>query len=248
MKLDQEKLQKNMQSTVAVHLYDSIDSTNDEAKRRLWSDKGVHLYAASRQEAGRGRRGNRFYSPDSTGLYMTLSLPLCDNTAGVQKITCAAAVAVCGAIESLSEIKPRIKWVNDIFVGGKKAGGILTELITDSNNYPTAVIVGIGLNLTTESFPVKIADKAGNIGDIDMNQLCGTIVDWLISLYGNLNDNSFLEKYKSLNLCIGQIVRYTKDGAEHQAKALDIDDNGGLIVEENGIRTTLNSGEISVVL
>lgn len=248
MKLNRNNIEKNIKSSVTIHLYDTIDSTNDEAKRRADTDKGVHLYAASRQEAGRGRRGNRFYSPDSTGLYITLSLPLCGGTAGVQRITCAAAVAVCEAIEALSELRPRIKWVNDIFVGGKKAGGILTELLSDSQNNPTAVIIGIGLNLTTEDFPEEIAESAGNLGDIDSSLLCGMIVDRLISDCESLDNNSVIEKYKQLNLCIGHEVRYFRNGTEHKAKAVDIDTDGGLIVEENGVTTVLNSGEISVTL
>lgn len=276
MKLNQNIIENIIKKSVTVHLYDSIDSTNNEAKRRADIDHGIHLYASSRQTAGRGRRGNRFYSPENTGLYMTLSLPLADGAANVQKITCAAAVAVCEAIEALSVVRPQIKWVNDIFVGGKKAGGILTELITDSDNRPTAVIIGIGLNLNTEFFPAEIADKAGNIGDIDINMLCAAIVNNMLKLFEDLadtrlrleqscnpsvdirrqfplpkgasNNNSVIEKYKRLNLCIGHNVRFTKGGTEHTAKAVGIADDGGLIVEENGGITVLNSGEISVVL
>ena len=187
MKLNAEKISQIV--PIPIHLYDSVDSTNNEAKRRADADRGCHLYAAGRQTAGRGRRGHSFYSPD-TGLYMTLSLPVGDDLQSVQKITCAAAVAVCDAIESLSDNEPRIKWVNDIYVNGKKAAGILTELLTDSKNQPLAVIVGIGLNLNTESFPAEFADRAGNLGDIDINALCGTIAARLISYYEDPNNNS----------------------------------------------------------
>ena len=178
---------------------------------------------------------------------MTLSLPLADDAANVQKITCAAAVAVCEAIEALCAIRPRIKWVNDIFVDGRKAGGILTELLSDDRNRATAVIVGIGLNLNTEDFPSDIADKAGNIGDIDVNLLCAAIVNNLKAVFDSPDNNSILEKYRRLNLCIGHNVRFTKDGTEHTAKAVGIAADGGLMVEENGGITVLNSGEISVL-
>lgn len=247
MRLDRKKILQHIGSPVTIRLYDSVDSTNNEAKRRADIDCGICLYAASEQSAGRGRRGHSFYSPKDTGLYMTLSLPLSAETS-IQKITCAAAVAVCEAILSLSDIKPLIKWVNDIYVGGKKAAGILTELITDSKNQPRAVIVGIGLNLNTRDFPAEFADNAGNLGDIDENALCGTIADNLITIVGQLDDNSIIEKYKALNLCIGREVRFTKDGVEHTAEAVDIAFDGGLIAEENGARLTLNSGEISVQL
>ena len=246
MKLNPEKIQAYCPEPVAVCLYDSIDSTNNEAKRRV--DHGICLYATTHQTAGRGRRGHSFYSPKDTGLYMTLSLPLSESTANVQKITCAAAVAVCEAVSSLSDIDPQIKWVNDIYVSGKKAAGILTELVCDSDNRPRAVIVGIGMNLCTEKFPEEFAANAGNLGDIEINALCGTVTAKLIDCYAHLDDNSILEKYKERSFCIGKTVRYSKDNVAHTAKAVDIDDGGGLIVEENGTLTTLNSGEISIMI
>lgn len=247
MALDIEILSKKMQKKAAVHLYDSIDSTNNEAKRRAASDRGIHLYATAHQTAGRGRRGREFYSPKDTGLYMTLSFPIAE-TADIQRVTCAAGVAVCEAIDALSDKTPRIKWVNDIIIDGRKAAGILAELITDDDNRPLSVIVGIGLNLTTEDFPDEFAEKAGHIGDIQPEDLCAAISDNLIELFSDLNNNSVIEKYTALNLCIGRTVRYTKDGAERSAKAVDISPDGGLVVEENGSIITLNSGEISVTL
>ena len=244
--LCQATISQLLHDPVKIHLYDSIDSTNDEAKR--CAERGIHLYAASHQTAGRGRRGHSFYSPKDTGLYMTLSLPLDGAPADVQQITCAAAVAVCDAVTTLSGKHPQIKWVNDIYCDGKKAAGILTELLTDNSNKPYAVIIGIGLNLCTEAFPEDFAANAGNFGAIDSSALCGKIAANLIKCYRDLNNNSIIEKYKQLNLCIGRTVTYEKDGAVHTATAVDIADDGGLIVEENGNRTTLHSGEISVKL
>lgn len=244
MLLQEEKILSSLCSPVALHLYDSVDSTNNEAKRRSLTD-GAHLYATGHQTAGRGRRGHDFYSPKDTGLYMTLSLPITEVEADIQRLTCIAAVAVCEAITALSDKKPLIKWVNDIYIDGKKVAGILTELLTDERNRPIAAIVGIGLNLTTEHFPAQFAATAGAIGDIEPNALCAKITDRLIALSHN-KDNSVIEIYKTLNFCIGRTVSYVKDGAAHSALAVDIASDGGLIVEENGIYTTLNSGEISI--
>lgn len=245
MKLNPEKIQAYCSESVTIRVYDSIDSTNNEAKRR--SDSGFCLYATTHQTAGRGRRGHSFYSPKDTGLYMTLSLPLSAPTASVQKITCAAAVAVCEAVSALSDTKPMIKWVNDIYAGDRKAAGILTELVSDDCNAPKAVIVGIGMNLCTEQFPDEFASNAGNLGEIEINALCGAIAAKLIDYYRHLNDNSIIEKYKERSFCIGRAVRYTQNDTVHLATAIDIDADGGLIVEENGERATLNSGEISVI-
>ena len=237
-----------MKNNAVVHVYGSIDSTNNEAKRRAPFDSGIHIYAASHQTAGRGRRGHDFYSPEGTGLYMTLSLPVGGAATDIQRLTCAAAVAVCEAIEELSDAKPMIKWVNDIFVNGKKAVGILAELHNNEDNSPERVIVGIGLNLKTESFPEEIVDIAGNIGDIEPNALCACRSDRLIGYHGRLSDNSIIKKYARRNLCIGRAVTFTRDGKETTATAVGIDSDGGLTVDTGSGRLTLNSGEISIKL
>ena len=244
MLLQEEKILSLLTSPAAVHLFDSIDSTNNEAKRRALTD-GVHLYASACQTAGRGRRGHDFYSPKDTGLYMTLSLPIRQVEANIQKLTCIAAVAVCEAITSLSDQQPRIKWVNDICIDGKKVAGILAELLTDAANRPVSAVVGVGLNLTTDSFPSEFAKTAGAIGDIEPNALCAAVANRLIALSYS-TDNSFLEIYKTLNFCLGHTVTYARDGILHTAKAVDIAPDGGLVVEENGVTTVLNSGEISI--
>ena len=245
MPLCEEKITKILKNTVSVRVYGSIDSTNSEARRRAATDRGLCLYAASHQTAGRGRRGHTFYSPADTGLYMTLSLPLDGELAGVQLVTCAAGVAVCEAIEELAECKPQIKWVNDVLIDGKKVAGILAEVVCKDNE-PSAVIVGIGVNLKTDSFPDEFADRAASVGDIEPEALCAAIADRLIEYYNDLSNNSLIEKYRERNICIGKTVTFTKDGKKISAEAVGIDRLGGLTVEINGERITLNSGEISV--
>ena len=258
MPLDQKKLEANLKKPVFVRVYRSIDSTNDEAKRRMNADRGITLYVSEHQTAGRGRRGHSFYSPQGSGLYLTLSLPVTAYGEGVQLTTCAAGVAVCEAISALSNRDPQIKWVNDIFIDGRKAAGILTELCNDEQNRPARLIVGIGINLTTEQFPTEIADIAGNAGDIDISLLCAEICNRLLDMIevlfhhtdpeANHTVNSIIEKYASLNLCIGRNIRYTAQDGFHTALATAIDSDGSLIVTENGEKKPLRSGEISIAL
>ena len=99
MAIKSYKIENFLQSPAVVHVFDAIDSTNNEAKRRALTDPDCAvLYVTDCQTAGRGRRGHDFYSPKGSGLYFTLSLPLCGYFAGVQLMTCAAGVAVCEAI------------------------------------------------------------------------------------------------------------------------------------------------------
>lgn len=247
MPIKSYKIEKYLQNRLAVRAFDEIDSTNNEAKRRADADKGTAvLYVTDCQTAGRGRHGHDFYSPKGSGLYFTLSLPVNGDPADIQTLTCAAAVAVCEAVEALSDKRPQIKWVNDVYLHGRKVAGILTELATDNNNQPTAVIIGIGINLTTKGFPAEFAERAGSIGDIEPERLCAEIADRLTDMYEKRHHNSFMEKYRECSLCLGRQVSYTDTDGEHTAKAVDIADDGSLIVEENGVRKALRSGEISV--
>lgn len=276
MAIDHKKIENLLKYFASVRVYEEIDSTNNEAKRRLDRDSDrITLYVTDCQTAGRGRRGHDFYSPKGSGLYFTLTLPLCSDPADVQILTCVAAVAVCEAIGSLSDVCPQIKWVNDVYLGGKKVCGILTELLSDEQNRPASVIVGIGINLTTVHFPAEFAARAGSVGDIDPNRLCAAVVNRLIAMYAAINNsnfelksennsyselncrnnskfelkpclNSILEKYKQLNFCIGKRVQYTDARGGHTAEAVDIAPDGSLIVEENGVRKALHSGEISI--
>ena len=163
--------------------YEEVDSTNDEAKRLIRAatpasadskppitdDNSVavtpalyNLYGsvvvARRQTAGRGRRGREFASPGLDSVYASFILPPPQNLEG-QLITAFAAVAVCEAIEQTTSYKPGIKWVNDIFVDGKKVCGILAETI------PHAVVLGIGvnINLGKDDIPDELRDIAGSL-------------------------------------------------------------------------------------
>ena len=246
MPLNREKIEKNITNPVTVRTFSEIGSTNDEAKRRAGQDAGIVLYAADSQSAGRGRRGRSFFSPP-TGLYMTLSLPV-GGIADTQRLTCAAGVAVCGAIAELSGLSPCVKWVNDVYLDGKKAAGILAELVTDAQNRPLRAIVGVGVNLTTSVFPAEFADRAASVGDVDPSLLCAAITDRLIGLCRNLNDPAVMERYKALNFVIGQQIAYDGRDGEHTATAVDIAPDGSLIVDENGTKESLRSGEISIIL
>lgn len=245
MPLNRDKIEKNLTKPVTVHLFSSVDSTNNEAKRRAQTDEGAVLYAADSQTAGRGRRGHSFYSPP-TGLYMTLSMPISGSVADVQRLTCAAAVAVCEALSARGCPSPAIKWVNDIFTGGKKAAGILAELVTDACNRPLRVIIGVGVNLTTTDFPAEFAARAGGVGDLDPSLLCADIADRLIGFCEKPDDPTMMDRYRALSLVLGQAIAYTDRDGEHTATARDIAPDGSLIVEENGSLKTLSSGEISV--
>ena len=228
-----------------VEVFDIIDSTNLEAKRRASAGfESPTLLVAEKQTAGKGRMGRQFYSPESTGLYMSYlyrpTTAFSDNVT----VTAAAAVAVSRAINNLTDLKPQIKWVNDIYIDGKKVCGILTEAVTGNT---TAIIIGIGINITTEQFPEEIMSIADSLKkNIDRNRLAAEIVKELQVLISELPDRTFIEEYRKRSCVLGREVTFIKDGVTRTGKAVDIDRDGGLVVETEMGKITLNTGEITL--
>jgi len=151
--------------TAKLRVYDTLASTNDTAKElaRGGCEHGTAVIADS-QTAGRGRMGKSFYSPSGGGVYISFIfraefLKLTEPT----PVTVAAAVVVAGAIRRVCGCEPEIKWVNDILLHGKKICGILTEGMTGADGGVEWVILGIGINVTTEDFPAEIKETAGAI-------------------------------------------------------------------------------------
>lgn len=237
---------------VEIEVFESIDSTNSEAKRRIAQGLDSDaIFASETQTAGRGRRGKSFYSPSSSGIYFSAVLHpevgLADSTA----MTSAAAVAVCEALSCITNKRPAIKWVNDIFIDGRKVCGILTEAVSDlESGRVQAVIVGIGLNLTTEDFPEELRSIAGSVGkNADRCALIANIFTRLKNYSVQLPDRKFMDDYRKNSLVIGRDISFTKNGIDYTARGVDIHNDGGLeVITSNGEKMILNSGEISVKL
>ena len=232
-----------------VRFFDSIDSTNNEAKRNSesLSDKPV-LFVANHQHSGRGRLGRTFYSPKNTGLYMSLMLKNNKDAQNIVSITTATAVCVCDAIKELCDIEPKIKWVNDIYIENKKVCGILCEAVT--NPYEgtiDGIIIGIGVNISTTDFPAEITDIATSLRcNIDKAHLCALITDKILSMYQDFKNNSFIDKYKSYSMVLGKEITYIENNIPKTATAIDVDPNGGLVIKTDDGLKTLSTGEITI--
>lgn len=249
--LSADAIKKLVGADVDVRVFGEIDSTNNEAKRLLESGKfGKAIIAAEKQTSGRGRLGRSFYSPESKGLYFTLILPPMFDFAEVTLLTPAAAVAVARAIERTAHVDVAIKWVNDIYLHGKKICGILAEAVTDPKNGAlVGVAVGIGINVSTQDFPEEIADIASSLclDDVDRNKLAADIANEFFAFAENISARGFLPDYRSRSFVTGKDVFVIKGEERYKAKVLGIDDDGGLIIErEGGENTILRGGEISI--
>lgn len=233
----------------------SVSSTNTLAKE-LAADSADEGYVliASQQTEGRGRMGRSFYSPDSTGLYLSLILRPRLNLEDSLLITTSTAVAVAKAIEKLTENDVCIKWVNDLFVNDKKVCGILTEAsLNIENGGLEYAVIGIGINVSTRNFPDNLKSIAGSIftnkpDDKPITSLLAAeVLNNLAQAMNKLTDKTYLEEYKKRSFLIGKEIDVLRGNEFIPAKALDIDDRARLLVEyQNGSREALSSGEVSV--
>lgn len=246
--ITEKSLKKFLDFDADVLYYPVIDSTNNEAKR-LANDSGGKsmLLVAEEQTNGRGRQGKSFYSPPLTGIYMTLVTHPMSRLANAVTATTAASVAVCRAVEELTQLKPKIKWVNDVYLDGKKICGILTEAITDFETQTvSSVIIGIGMNIKTIDFPSEVENAASLNVNISRVKLIACIANHLNRILC-CDYSEFITYYRSHSMIIGEQIHFIKNAKVMPATAMDIDDTGGLVVRlENGEITTLRSGEISI--
>lgn len=246
--LNEAVIKARLKNDIRVAFYEETDSTNNQAKRLI--NEGISenlLVCAAKQTAGRGRQGKSFYSPDGTGIYMSLVIHPDSSLQNAVTATTAAAVAVCRAIEALTDITPEIKWVNDVYVNGRKICGILTEAVTDfETGTVSSVIIGIGVNITTADFPKDVENAGALNADISRSELIAEITDELLKI--TLGDySSFINYYRTHSMIIGREITFYENGTASSATALEIDETGGLVIRTpNGETRTLRSGEITV--
>lgn len=244
-----ESIKSKLDTPVDVIYYPAVDSTNNECKRLLAQGKqGAFLVVADCQTAGRGRQGKAFVSPANTGIYFSLVIRPNTSFKNAVTATTAASVAVCMAIEKLTDKKPAIKWVNDVYLDGKKICGILTEATTNfEDGTVDSVIIGIGINLKENAFPEELKGIAGFLdADINKNMLVAEVIDSLVEI--NTGDyETFIDYYRTHSMIIGKEIIIVKGNERIKASAVAIDRQGGLEVQlENGEKTVLRSGEISI--
>lgn len=238
---------------ITVQIYKILDSTNTYAKKII-IDGAKHgtIIIANEQKAGRGRFGRTFFSPADTGIYLSIILKPQKKISDTSLITIAAAVAVCDTIKKTTCSEPKIKWVNDIFLNGKKICGILTEAVSDfESGIVESAVTGIGINIKTaeERFPEDLKRTASSLfpENISRNQIIAELINNFFELYENLSDKNLIERYKEYSLVLGKEITYFKDDKTQTGTAVDINENGNLIIKDKNKKTSvLESGEVTL--
>ncbi|PKM78795.1 MAG: biotin--[acetyl-CoA-carboxylase] ligase [Firmicutes bacterium HGW-Firmicutes-15] len=237
--------------------FQEIDSTNNQARDLAATGypEGT-VVVAEMQTAGRGRRGRSWYSPAIKGIYLSVILRPILPLKEISRVSLVTAVAVAETLKEELNLKPCIKWPNDILINNRKIAGILSEAVTDMDGVEY-IVTGVGLNINNpaQTFPSDFRTTATSaLAEYDhpgsrVKVLQGLLAS-LESHYFQLLSGNFartLEKYKSMSIAIGQELRLDTINGFIVGQAIDVDDNGFLIVRDHsGNIHTIMSGEISI--
>ena len=215
-------------------------------ERAGFTPEEFSVLIASEQTAGRGRLGRSFHSPKDTGVYMSILFKIKEEQNPLL-ITTDAAVCAVRVFEKMTGEQAKIKWVNDIYMNGRKVCGILTEGIGEY------AVLGIGINILPpkKGFPDDIKDRAGVVFKKREKYLRErVIVEFLrefMSIYQNHDYKKILFEYKEHSMLIGSRILILQNGTEETATALGIGDDYSLIVKKDtGEICNLNSGDVSI--
>ena len=234
-----------------IHLR-SIDSTNKYAKTLVGPDLNYPILIYSdEQTKGKGRIDRTFVSNLDAGVYMSILFKSNFAIYNITKVTGYTSVIVSEVLDELTKVKTSIKWVNDIYVGNKKLCGILTESII--KNTDVYLIVGIGINVLRQDFPIELKEIVTTIEDetnkkFDKEILINEIATRFFTEIHKLESKEYITTYRNKSNVIGKNVEL-KIGENHiKGKAIDIDEDGELIVESDEKIIKVYTGEITKVI
>lgn len=240
-----------------IEIHPVLESTNVLAKdlAENGAENGT-VIIANHQTGGKGRLGRSFYSPPNSGIYMSIVLRPTLSADCALLITSAAGVAVCRAIDKICGLYCDIKWVNDIYINNKKICGISAEASMDFQSYTLKyVVLGIGINITTDDFPSELTPKADSIkkhatkADFSRNQLISQVLNEIQIVYNDLTKKNFIFEYRNRSCVIGRDINVITGETSKIAFAVDINEFGHLIVKNvDGRIEALNTGEVSIRL
>ena len=243
---------KTIELVPVVNVFTEIDSTNAESLRRIKrGERGGFLIASSAQSAGRGRRGREWLSSANAGLYMSLALPFPAAVTNLQALSLVTALSVHEALKSLYSLELQLKWPNDLLVENKKLAGILLE--RQQVEEGAVIVFGIGVNVNIPDSDKAQIDRP--ITDlsclsgvaIEMNVLCGTIVNDLVDKVGLFCKKGFVpfqDRWNELDFYNGHEVAIEDGNSRTVGKSLGVDESGCLKLQSAKGAITIGSGEI----
>ena len=237
--------------------FPSVDSTNHEAKALAYhgAAEGT-IVVAEEQDSGKGRLDRNFYSPRGKGIWFSVILRPKFLPHDAPKFTLMAAVAVAEAMARFN-LKAQIKWPNDIMFDGRKLVGILTEITGELARINYMVIgIGINVNMSRADFPEELQNVAASLSemsgeDLSRVEIFRAVLEEFDKLYLEVKAEGFdkvIDRWKKYNVTLGKNVRVISagDGESFTGKAIDLDEDGALVVETSQGRRTVYAGDVSI--
>ena len=238
----------------SIFIEDSTESTNDNAKDHLKTQKGLFsIHLAEQQTSGRGRNKRKWISPHGKNIYLSLGWKSSLLHSQLEGLSLAVATCLISALKEFTSEDLKIKWPNDLLNNKKKIAGILIET-TDSKE-GLDVVIGIGINVhMDESEGLEIEQSWGNLEEnpsnkLDRNKIIVSIVSEIYQLFKEYPKSGFKnyhQIFESYNLLKDKLCKVDTDKETHEGKVLGVNEIGELIFEKNGEVQHLRYGGLSI--
>lgn len=230
-----------------------IDSTNQYLLDRMATLQSGDACVAEYQQAGRGRRGRQWFSPFGSNLYLSMYWRLEQGPLAAMGLSLVIGIVTAEVLQALGASDVRVKWPNDLYLNDRKLAGILVEL-TGKAGDAANIVIGTGINLAMRSPDVSVVNQAWiNLEEagvtIDRNKLAASLVNNMrgsLQLFEREGLAPFIERWSKLDNFLNRPVKLLIGDREIPGIARGIDQQGGLILEQDGIRKSWVGGEISL--
>ncbi len=248
---------KTKQIGKTVYYFDTIDSTQNYASKIANQDNSGTVIIAQRQTSGKGRLGRKWVSP-SGGIWLSVILHPRFDVSYATLFPLASSLALCIAIEKTLELKPELKWPNDVTVHGKKVAGMLVDISMESNKIEH-LILGIGINYNVDvkklNASLKNMEHFYGAGSLlkkgqrpnptkliqsflyEIEQICNILDDGSV--------NTIIRKWTSKSSTIGKKITVNSSGSKITGKAVKIDIDGALVISKNGSQHRILAGDVN---
>lgn len=246
---NKSKIDQYYQADSRVEILPIIDSTNQYMLDKIPDLKSGDCCIAEFQSKARGRRGRQWFSPFGTNLYFSMYWRLEQGIAAAMGLSLVVGIVVTQALRELSGQDIKVKWPNDLYLNDQKLAGILVELAGKTGDC-AHVVIGIGVNLNmTNPDPNIVNQKWANLGNINRNLLVAKIAKTLRENLEKFEKNGlafFIDDWNHLDNFIHRPVKLLIGDDVIRGVAKGINDQGALLLEQNGKIQAYIGGEISL--
>ncbi|MEN5018894.1 bifunctional biotin--[acetyl-CoA-carboxylase] ligase/biotin operon repressor BirA [Erwinia sp. Eh17-17] len=230
-----------------------IDSTNQYLLDRMDSLQSGDACVAEYQQAGRGRRGRQWFSPFGANLYLSMYWRLEQGPAAAMGLSLVIGIVLAEALQEQGAPGIRVKWPNDIYLDDRKLAGILVEL-TGKTGDAAQIVIGAGINLAMREPGAEVINQGWiNLQEadvtVDRNVLSALIINKMRTALAQFEQDGlapFVERWARLDNFIDRPVKLLIGDREVHGIARGIDQQGGLILEQDGVKKSWVGGEISL--